>query len=100
MPSLVGSEMCIRDSFRPNNSGYHSGCRYYRGGWHRSCPALAIKCVLDIKTANEIHWHSVSPYRSFLHCKGFAPAAPRRAWIRVSESISGLLLSQPVLVVG
>ena len=26
--------------FRPNNIGHHSGCRYYRGGWHRSCPAL------------------------------------------------------------
>ena len=26
--------------FRPNNSGHHSDCRYYRGGWHRSCPVL------------------------------------------------------------
>ncbi len=40
------------------------------------------------------------PYRSCLHCRVFAPAAPRRAWIRVSESISGLLLPQPVLITG
>ncbi len=26
--------------FRPNKSGYHLSCRYYRGGWHRSYPAL------------------------------------------------------------
>ncbi len=26
--------------FRPNNSDHHLGCRYYRGGWHRSYPAL------------------------------------------------------------
>lgn len=26
--------------FRPNNNGHHSGCRYYRGGWHPSYPAL------------------------------------------------------------
>ena len=44
--------------------------------------------------------HSRSPYRAFAQCKVFAPAAPRRAWIRVSESISGLLLSQPVPIIG
>ena len=42
----------------------------------------------------------MSPYRSCLHCRVFAPAAPRRAWIRVSESISGLLLPQPVRITG
>ena len=42
----------------------------------------------------------MSPYRSCLHCRVFAPAAPRRAWIRVSESISGLLLPQPVRMTG
>ena len=26
--------------FRPNKSGDHLSCRYYRGGWHRSYPAL------------------------------------------------------------
>ena len=44
--------------------------------------------------------HLEFPYRTCVHCKGFAPAAPRRAWILVSESISGLLLSQPVLIIG
>ncbi len=86
--------------FRPNNNGYHSSRRCYRGGWHRSCPALAMQCFLGIATARFITWHSRFPYRRCRHCKVFAPAAPRRAWIRVSESISGLLLSQPVPVVG
>ena len=86
--------------FRPNNSGHHSNRRCYRGGWHRSCPVLAVRCILRIWTADTRYRHSRSPYHTFVHCKGFAPAAPRRAWTRVSESISGLLLSQPVPVVG
>ena len=44
--------------------------------------------------------HSGSPCRAFAHCTVFAPAAPRRAWIRVSGSISGLLLPQPVRMTG
>ena len=44
--------------------------------------------------------HSVSPYRTGVQCKGFAPAAPRRARTLVSESVSGLLLSQPVPIIG
>ncbi len=34
------------------------------------------------------------------HCGSFATAAPRRAWTRVSESIWGLLLSQPLRIIG
>ena len=45
-------------------------------------------------------WHSSSPRRACAHCEGFAPAAPRRAWVRVSEPISGLHLSVPVPVIG
>ena len=44
--------------------------------------------------------HSVSPYRTGVQCKGFAPAAPRRARTLVSESVSGFLLSQPVPIIG
>ena len=44
--------------------------------------------------------HSGSPYRAFAHCKVFAPAAPRRAWNLVSDSISGLWLSPPVPIIG
>jgi len=40
------------------------------------------------------------PHHAFAHCGGFALAAPRRAWTLVSVSISGLLLSQPVPVIG
>ena len=44
--------------------------------------------------------HSVSPYRTVVQCKGFAPAAPRRARTLVSESVSGLQLSLPVPIIG
>ena len=41
-----------------------------------------------------------SPYRTLVQCKGFAPAAPRRARYLVSDTVSGLLLSQPVPITG
>ena len=44
--------------------------------------------------------HLESPYRTVVQCKGFAPAAPRRARNLVSDSVSGLLLSQPVPIIG
>jgi hypothetical protein len=44
--------------------------------------------------------HSESPYRTVVQCKGFAPAAPRRARHLVSDAVSGLLLSQPVPIMG
>ena len=44
--------------------------------------------------------HSGFPYRTVVQCKGFAPAAPRRARNLVSDSVSGLLLSQPVPIIG
>ncbi len=44
--------------------------------------------------------HSESPYRTVVQCKVFAPAAPRRARNLVSDSVSGLLLSQPVPIIG
>ncbi len=44
--------------------------------------------------------HLESPYHTFVHCKGFAPAAPRRARPCVSVTFSGLPLSRPLLIVG
>ncbi len=44
--------------------------------------------------------HLESPYRTLVQCKGFAPAAPRRARYLVSDTVSGLLLSQPVPIIG
>ena len=44
--------------------------------------------------------HLESPYRTGVQCKGFAPAAPRRARNLVSDSVSGFLLSQPVPIMG
>ena len=42
--------------------------------------------------------HSESPPHACAHWEVFAPAASRRTWIHVSESISGLPLSRPVPV--
>ena len=44
--------------------------------------------------------HLESPCHAFAHCRGFAPAAPRRARVLVSVPFSGLLLSQPVRITG
>jgi hypothetical protein len=44
--------------------------------------------------------HSESPYRTVVQCKGFAPAAPRRARYLVSDTVSGLSLSRPVPITG
>ncbi len=47
-----------------------------------------------------MHEHVESPYHTFVHCKGFAPAAPRRAGTSISVSLSGLPLSRPVPIFG
>ncbi len=45
------------------------------------------------------HNHSESPRHTYVHCEGFAPAAPRKAWVRVSVPIWGLQLTLPLPVV-
>ena len=47
---------------------------------------------------NEKHFGSL--YHTFVHCKGFAPAAPRRARTSISVSFSGLPLSGPLRIFG
>ncbi len=44
--------------------------------------------------------HLGFPYRTFVHCKGFAPAAPRGARACVSVPFSGLSLSRPLPIFG
>ncbi len=44
--------------------------------------------------------HSELPYHTFVQCKGFAPAAPRRARASISVLFSGLPLSRPVPIFG
>ncbi len=46
------------------------------------------------------HKHSGFPYHACAHCKGSAPAAPRRARTSVSVSFSGLPLSRPLRILG
>ncbi len=53
-----------------------------------------------VKSEDCMPSHSGSPYRTCVQCKGFAPAAPRRARNLVSDSVSGFLLSQPVPIIG
>ncbi len=44
------------------------------------------------------HWGF--PYHTFVHCRSFAPAAPRRAGTSISVFLSGLPLSRPILITG
>ena len=86
--------------FRPNKSDYHLGRRYYRGGWHRPYPPLIPRPLKSQEKHRSYPMHLEFPGHDFSHCQVFAPAAPRRVWIRVSESISGRCLSTPVRVEG
>ena len=55
---------------------------------------------LLLAKAHAIHEHWEFPYHTCVHCKGFAPAAPRRARVSVSVPFSGLPLSRPLLIFG
>ncbi len=86
--------------FRPNKIDYHLRRRYYRGGWHRPYPPLIPRPLKSQEKTGSYPSHLEFPGHDFSHCQVFAPAAPRRVWIRVSESISGLCLPTPVRVDG
>ncbi len=55
---------------------------------------------LDLAKAYAMHKHFEFPYHTFVHCKGFAPAAPRRAGTSISVSLSGFPLSRAVRIEG
>ena len=63
-------------------------------------PTTYSSRVLILKKAYAKHKHLGFPYHTFVHCKGFAPAAPRRARTSVSVSFSGLPLSWPLQIIG
>ncbi len=63
-------------------------------------PSSYSSSFLGLRKALTVLRHSGFPCRACAHCTVFAPAAPRRAWTCVSESISGLPLSGPVPVLG
>ncbi len=44
--------------------------------------------------------HLGFPYRTYVHCKGFAPAAPHGARAYISVPFSGLSLSRPLSIFG
>ena len=44
--------------------------------------------------------HVGFPYHTCVHCRGFAPAAPRRASVSVAVPFSGLPLSGPLPILG
>ena len=44
--------------------------------------------------------HERLPYHTFVHCRVFAPAAPRRARTSISVSFSGRPLSRPLRILG
>ncbi len=89
------------ERFKPNNRGYHSWRGYYRGGWHPSYPPLILGAVYTPqKHPLYKRMHSRSLPHTCVHWESFAPAAPRRVWILVSESISELPLSRLVRIIG
>ncbi len=55
---------------------------------------------LVLKKADTMYQHLGSPYHTFVYCKGFAPAALRRARASVPVPFSGLPLSRPLLIFG
>ncbi len=55
---------------------------------------------LPLAKAHALHEHLESPYHTFVHCKGFATAAPRRARTSISVSFCGLPLSWPIQIFG
>ena len=60
-------------------------------------PTTYSSSVLNWRKASpSMGKHSESPPHACAHWEVFAPAASRRTWIHVSESISGLPLSRPV----
>ena len=63
-------------------------------------PTTYSPSYLHLAKAHVIHEHLGFPYHTFVHCKGFAPAAPRRAGTSISVSLSGLPLSRPVQIIG
>ena len=85
--------------FRPNNRDCHSGRWCYRGGWHQSYPPLIRQAFYTWQKPSNAE-HLGSPYHTCVHCRGFAPAAPRRAGTSISVSLSGLPLSWPVRILG
>ena len=83
--------------FRPNKSDYHLRRRYYRGGG----TVLTHPLFQDLEESRKRRsYHALGVPGRCSHCQVFAPAAPRRVWIRVSESISGQCLPTPVRVDG
>ncbi len=85
--------------FRPNNNDCHSWRWCYRGGWHQSYPPLIRQDFYSWQKPSKAE-HSGFPYHTFVHCRGFAPAAPRRARDSISVPFSGLPLPRPLPIVG
>ncbi len=63
-------------------------------------PTTYSPSYLRLAKAHAVHEHLGFPYHTFVQCKGFAPAAPRRARTSFSVSFSGLPLSRPVRIFG
>ena len=63
-------------------------------------PTTYSPYVLDMAKALLKVKHLGFPYHTFVHCKGFAPAAPRGARASISVPFSGLPLSRPLPIIG
>ncbi len=55
---------------------------------------------LLLTKAYTMYKHSESPYHTFVYCRVFVPAAPRRARVSISVPFLGLPLSRPLPIKG
>ena len=63
-------------------------------------PTTYSPSYLHLTKASLCRKHLGSPYHTSVYCKGYAPAAPRRARASVSVPFSGLPLSGPLPIFG
>ena len=62
--------------------------------------SLFVRLLTSHKSFSIIEKHSGSLCHACAHCRSFPTAAPRKARSSVSDSLSGPLLSEPLLIIG
>ena len=98
--------------FKPNKSGQRLHPPYYRGCWHgvsrclfcgyRQC--LSQESFLprqkQFTTQRAFFLHAAWLGQALAHCPIFPTAASRRSLARISVPVWGIILSDPLLIVG
>src|SRR3989338_2660619 len=98
----ISQRICLSGygRFRPNNADCHLWTLVLPRRLAPVLPTTYSPCYLHMAKACMKCKHLGFPYHTFVYCKVFAPAAPRRARTSISVSFSGLPLSRPLLIFG